>query len=79
MSQPVNDTRPIKIVEITPEVFVMKDEICSMEFEDYEACDYYASSRRGTVMTLKNGRKIYVGGKTPREITDILNKYEEPK
>jgi hypothetical protein len=49
---------PLMLCEITSEVFVLKYEICSMEWEK-ESWDYYGrKSGGGTVMTLKNGRKI---------------------
>lgn len=64
---------PLKISEITPDVWVCRDQVVSMEFES-GFVGYYGDKKEGTTITLINGRKIYVAGMRPTEIINILNK-----
>lgn len=64
---------PLKVCEITPDVWVVRDQVVSMEFET-QFVGYYGDKKEGTIITLINGRKIYVAGMRPIEIINILNK-----
>lgn len=66
------DVRPLKLIAVTSEVYLMREEIASMEYEEVDA-PYWGTSRRGTVITLKNGRKIYISGMTPKDVLEKLN------
>ena len=69
----MKDLTPLKLSEITPEVFVIREEICSMEYEP-KAYDYFnRATGGGTILTLTNGRKIYVKGMNPAQILEKLN------
>lgn len=66
-------------VEINSKVIVDPDEVCSIQEEitsqDMSSGPSGSCMRetfRGSVMTLKNGRKIYVETLTPREINAKL-------
>lgn len=62
------DITPLKVASITPDVWVVREEIVSMEYE-MGITDYYSNiEKKGTTLTLKNGRKIYVSGMRPEEI-----------
>lgn len=64
---------PLKVTEITPEVWIARDQVVSMEYEK-GYYGYYGERKEGTTITLVNGRKIYVAGMRPIEIINILNK-----
>jgi hypothetical protein len=67
----------LKVSKITEDVFVLKDEICSLEFERVKG--YQSMERFGTIMTLKNGRKIYVKEMRPEQVIEKLNSMGEEK
>jgi hypothetical protein len=69
------------LVFITDEVVVEPSEVCSIQEEKvtrYSSPSPSDSSVytefEGSVMTLKNGRKIYVRGMTPKQIYAVLTK-----
>jgi len=68
------DVRPLKLIAVTDEVYLVREEIISMEYETF-ASDYWGNDKKGTVITLSNGRKIYISGMKPK---DILEKLNEP-
>jgi hypothetical protein len=65
------DITPLKLVAVTDEVYLVREEIASMEYEVMD--NGYWSSIKGTIITLKNGRKIYISGMKPEEILEKLN------
>jgi hypothetical protein len=65
------DVRPLKLIAVTDEVYLMREEIASMEYEVMDSG--YWSSTKGTIITLKNGRKIYISGMKPKDILEKLN------
>lgn len=68
---------PLKVTEITPEVWIARDQVVSMEYEK-GYYGYYGERKEGTTITLINGRKIYVAGMRPIEIINVLNKPRGP-
>ena len=59
------------IKEVTESVFVNADEVSSMEFIPASADEYY-SQTQGTLILLKNGRKIFVNYMKPSEVMEKL-------
>ena len=66
------DLRPLKLVAVTDEVYLLREEIASMEYEAVGS-SYWNPAKTGTVITLKNGRKIYISGMAPKDILEKLN------
>jgi hypothetical protein len=65
------DVTPLKLVAVTDEVYLVREEIISMEYEVMD--NGYWSSTKGTIITLSNGRKIYISGMKPKDILEKLN------
>jgi hypothetical protein len=67
------------MVEITEGIFVNKDEVCSIQEEKTVSWhgspsdSFPVDSFVGSVITMKNGRKIYVKNLSPKEIMVKLN------
>lgn len=63
------------LIEITDCVLINSSDVSSLEYERYYGASYWGntSGRAGTIITMKSGRKIFVGGSTPKEVNAKLN------
>ncbi len=67
------------MIEVTEKIIVDPTEVCSVQEEivrEYIPAPISDGSMHttfeGSVMTLKNGRKIYIKGMTPKQINEKL-------
>lgn len=68
----------MKLVKLKDGVFVSPDEVCSVQHEelwrDYGSITDFVSTKYfdGSIVTLKNGRKIAINNLKPCEIFELL-------
>lgn len=74
------------MIQITKDIIVDENEVCSIQREIVERYSSPSISDtsteitfNGSVMTLKNGRKIYVPTLTPEDILALLTQPTEEK
>lgn len=68
---------PLKVTEITPDIWIDGDQIVSMEYEK-KFVPQFGGWAGGTNITMLDGRKIYVADMRPIQIINILNKSRGP-
>lgn len=63
-----------KMVEITPDILVDPSEVCSLENYDERTPSgaFITRHKAGTIIVLKNGRKIFVKDLKPNQVKDKL-------